>query len=363
MLPVSVAPLTADVIIAGGGVIGLSAAVALSERKVTVVLISEPTNGEASRAAAGMLAPSVERFSSEADSFGIAARDRYPSYLEFLRERTGIDVALNRNGILQVALSARGIKGLRGSASLASTWLERDELARLEPALSHALGALHNPLDGAVDNVGLTDALSAAAGISDRITVLAGRVTQVTAPAGSGLLATSADGTTLSAARIVIAAGAWSGMIAGARFARAVTPVKGQLVSYAGSPLRHVVYGPRGYLVPRGDSTVGGSTTENTGFDSSTSDEGIAKVRDAASEICPALASTQLRLAWAGLRPVTADRLPIIGADPEMPSLIYACGHGRNGILMAPLTGDLVADLVTGSPLPYDLAQFRPDRF
>ncbi|MDQ6718793.1 MAG: FAD-dependent oxidoreductase, partial [Gemmatimonadota bacterium] len=154
-----------------------------------------------------------------------------------------------------------------------------------------------------------------------------------------------------------------SGSISGAKLAASVSPSKGQLVEFGGAVLSHVIYGPRGYVVPRGNSTIGGSTMERTGFDSETSAEGIAKVTGAAVEICPALGEMGGVRAWAGLRPVTPDLSPLIGPDPETPSVIYACGHGRNGILMAPLTGDIVADLVTGSPLPYDLAQFRPDRF
>jgi glycine oxidase len=127
--------------------------------------------------------------------------------------------------------------------------------------------------------------------------------------------------------------------------------------------LRHVAYGPRGYVVPRGDVTIGGSTMENVGFDSSTTTDGVKKVRAASEEICPVLSLAKVIRAWAGLRPMTPDMLPIIGPDPEHPSLIYACGHSRNGVLMAPLTGDLIADLVTESPLSHDLSQFRPDRF
>ena len=102
---------------------------------------------------------------------------------------------------------------------------------------------------------------------------------------------------------------------------------------------------------------------ENVGFDSSTTASGVKKVRAASEEICPSLASEQRTNVWAGLRPITPDMLPILGPDPEHPSLIYACGHSRNGVLTAPLTGDLVADLVTESPLSHDLSQFRPDRF
>ncbi len=355
-------PLTADVAVAGGGVIGLCAALALAERGRTVILVGESATGEASRAAAGMLAPSVERASSDADSFGIAARDRYPSYLEFLYERTGITVALNRRGILQAAFTPAGVKGLRRSASQSSAWLDRDELIRLEPALAHSLGAVHNPLDGSVDNVALMDALAAAVGNDAKISRLAGRVSTVSQN-GDGVLVSTSDGRSVSAAFFILAAGAWSGSIAGAKLAAAVTPAKGQLVEFAVATLSHVVYGPRGYVVPRGNATIAGSTMERTGFEASTSEAGIAKVTAAATEICLSLGKPGISRAWAGLRPVTPDLLPLLGPDPESPSIIYACGHGRNGILMAPLTGDLVADLVMGSPLPHDLAQFRPDRF
>ena len=102
---------------------------------------------------------------------------------------------------------------------------------------------------------------------------------------------------------------------------------------------------------------------EDVGFDARTTSEGVEKVRSAAEEICPSLSRSDAVRSWAGLRPVTPDMLPIIGPDPEHHSLIYACGHSRNGVLMAPLTGDLIADLVTGTPLSLDLAQFRPGRF
>jgi glycine oxidase ThiO len=354
--------MSADVIIAGQGVIGLCAALAIADRNRSVLIVGEPATGEASSAAAGMLAPSVERASAEADTFGIAARDRYPSYLDYLRELSPVDVALNRSGILQVALSPAGEKGLRKSAPSTSTWLDRDELVRIEPALCHALGAVHNPLDGCVDNVALMKALLDAVRISPLITLQTGRVTTVDSTPHSVTVRLSDSGS-FSASTLVVAAGAWSGQIKGAPFGAAVSPAKGQLVQYTGVPLSHVTYGPRGYLVPRGTATIAGSTMERTGFDASTTDEGIAKVRSAAAEIVPAFRAAEPENAWAGLRPVTPDMLPLIGPDPARPSIIYACGHGRNGILMAPLTGDLVADLVTASPLPYNLAQFRPDRF
>jgi len=309
-----------------------------------------------------MLAPSVERASGPAHDFGIAARDRYPSYVEFLADRTGIRVPLNRLGILQVALSAKGIKGLRKTALATSRWLDSKELEELEPALSHGLGAMFNPGDGAVDNVVLLDALQRLVSASDRIESVRDFATAITAHTDSATVKTTSRAS-YGARRVVLAAGAWAGQIPGAGFARAVAPARGQLVSYASSPLRHVAYGPRGYIVPRGDRTIGGSTMENVGFDATTTPEGTKRIRAASEEICPSLALSEGTDAWAGLRPVTPDMLPILGVDPERPSLIYACGHSRNGVLMAPLTGNIVADLVTGAPLSHDLSQFRPDRF
>jgi glycine oxidase len=309
-----------------------------------------------------MLAPSVERASGPAHDFGIAARDRYPSYVEFLADRTGIRVPLNRLGILQVALSAKGIKGLKKTALPTSRWLDSNELTELEPALSHSVGAMFNPDDGAVDNVALLDALQQLVASSYRIERVDDAVTAIDARSDLCSVRTASHAN-LGARYVVVAAGAWAGQISGVRFARAVQPARGQLVSYSSSPLRHVAYGPRGYIVPRGDHTVGGSTMESVGFDTATTADGVKKVRAASEEICPSLAASTQTKAWAGLRPVTPDMLPMIGPDPEHPSLIYACGHSRNGVLMAPLTGDIVADLVTGTPLSRDLAQFRPDRF
>lgn len=342
--------------------IGLATAAALAERGVSCTLIGTSKPGEASPAAAGMLAPSVEQATGSGHDFAVAARDRYPAYVEYLAERTGVRVPLNRRGILQVAITEKGVKGLRKTAPASAQWMDAGELHRLEPSLSHALGAMFNVGDGAVDNTILLDALQKLAARNQRITRVDSGVTKVV-PHVESCEVILQDKSHRTAERVVLAAGAWVGKIAGARFARAVKPARGQLVSYSSTPLRHVAYGPRGYVVPRTDALIGGSTMEDVGFDADTSSAGIKKVRAAAEEICPVLGSSADVRAWAGLRPVTPDMLPLIGADPEYPSLLYACGHSRNGVLMAPLTGDIIADLVVASPLSHDLAQFRPDRF
>ncbi len=309
-----------------------------------------------------MLAPSVERAEGAAHDFAVAARDRYPSYLEWLHDRAGISVPLNRLGILQVALSRAGVKGLRRTAGADAQWLDHIELTSREPALSHALGAMYYPHDGSVDNVLLLAALDVVLSRNPRVRRLDARVTAAQVTVASAMVADS-GGTRYEAGHVVIAAGAWSREIIGARFAGAVEPVRGQLVSYAAAPCRHTLYGPRGYLVSRGGSTIAGSTMERVGFSPGTTDEGIAKVRSAGEEICPALTRSATVSSWAGLRPVTPDLLPLLGPDPESPRMIYATGHSRNGVLLAPLSAGVVANLIFEDVLNLDISRYRPDRF
>jgi glycine oxidase len=351
----------ADTVVVGAGVVGLCVAHALAQRGQTVALIGEHRVGEASRAAAGMLAPSVEQSEGPAHDFAIAARDFYPDFLESLADISGIRVPLNRLGILQVALTERGVKGLRKTAPETSSWVDRGELIELEPTLGHALGAVFNPDDGAVDNVILMNALEESVDRSERIHRVESSAVRVSRESATVRLGTGEE---IDANTIVIAAGAWGSSIEGVSGIEAVTPCRGQLVSYKSIGLRHVTYGPRGYLVPRSSGTiVAGSTMEEVGFDSTTTPEGLAKVKSAAEEIAPALAISPVAHEWAGLRPITPDMLPIIGPDPDCSHIIYATGHSRNGILMAPLTGETVAALAVGEIPAHDLSQFRAGRF
>jgi glycine oxidase ThiO len=352
-----------DVIVVGSGIIGLCCATAIAKRGLSITLIGEGRAGEASAAAAGMLAPSVEKSSGPAHHFAIAARDLYPSYLEELADSTGIRVPLNTLGVLQVALTENGVRGLQKTAGSESEWIDRSQLLKLEPTLGHALGAVLNPDDGAVDNVIMLAALEHLADHDDRIERLTASVMRVRS-AGEVASATLASGETVRASYVIVAPGAWGSDLEGAPALSAVTPSRGQLISYDAIGLRHVTYGPRGYLVPRtGGTCIAGSTMENAGFVSETTPEGLAKVRSAAEEIAPALAIANVNASWAGLRPITPDMLPILGPDPSSPRIIYACGHSRNGILLAPLTGETIAGIVTEEPMVHDLSQFHPARF
>ncbi|MEP6507991.1 MAG: FAD-dependent oxidoreductase [Gemmatimonadales bacterium] len=353
---------TADVIVVGGGIIGLCSATSIAASGLSVILVGEHRPGEASPAAAGMLTPAVEKAEGPAHDFAVASRDMYPLYLEELAEAVGIRVPLNRLGVLQVAITERGVRGLMKTASPGSAWIDRTELTRLEPTLGHAFGAVTNPGDGAVDNRILLTALNELADISPLISRVTAAVTAIES-SDSGVAVRLTDGSRLRGAKVVLAPGAWAGAIAGAPLLASIQPSRGQLVAYSGIGLRHVTYGPRGYLVPRGNWTIAGSTMEKAGFDAVTTPEGIARLSSAAAEIAPALGAMSPTSAWAGLRPVTPDMLPLLGPDPDHPEIVYACGHSRNGILLAPITGKTVTELVTGKAVTADLSQFRPDRF
>jgi glycine oxidase len=294
-------------------------------------------------------------------AFAVAARDRYPSYLIELAEQSGVSVPINRLGLLHIVLDDAGAVEQAAMDIPGTTWLDRAALAALEPSLAHAAGARLFPEDGAVDNVVLLRALEMGVARSARIRQLSGPARGIRIEPNA--IACEIGGEWVSAEQLVLAAGAWSPLIEGLPRPLPVEPLRGQMISLAASPVRHVVYGHDGYLVPRGDMTLVGATMEHAAFDVSTTAEGVAGLRAAAAELCPALAGLPVAKAWAGLRPVSPDFLPIIGRDPDSPSLIYACGHSRNGVLMAPLTADCVAALLVGETPPASLAAFGIARF
>lgn len=358
---------SADVIVVGGGGVGLAAALAAARRGLSVVLVAEHRAGEAFPAAAGILAPPslemCERSPAGPEhTFSLAARDRYPSYLTELAEQSGIAVPLNRLGLLHVVLDEVAAARHALVAIPGADWLDRAALASLEPALGHAPGARLFHDDGSVDNVTLLNAMEVAVARSARI-----RHTHSPARAINverhGVTCETTDGKRVKGGHLVLAAGAWAPLISGLPRPLPVQPLKGQMISLATSPLRHVAYGDDGYLVPRGDMTLVGATMERAEFEVSTTPEAVADLKATAASLCPALAPLPVARAWAGLRPVTPDFLPIIGEDPDYPTLIYACGHSRNGVLMAPLTGDCVGALLVGSAPPASLAAFGIERF
>ncbi|HET6670026.1 MAG TPA: glycine oxidase ThiO [Pyrinomonadaceae bacterium] len=367
----------ADVVVIGGGVIGLSVARALAQKRVGTVLILErgQLGREASFAAAGMLAPQAEANSDDA-FFRLCCRSRdlYPTFAAHLLEETGIDVELDRTGTLYCALNEHDHAEIdkrfawQHRVGLSVEQLTPGEARQLEPNLAHnLLGALKFPLDSQVENRRLLSALIAAnekLGVKYRanttvesLRVERGVVAGVTTSAGF-----------LSTRNVVCASGAWTSLIKieNAEPQIRIEPVRGQMLCFDAKPAlaRHVIYSPRGYLVPRRDGRLlAGSTTEQAGFAKVVTTQGRESIRSHAVEIVPGIATLPLVDSWAGLRPRAPDNLPVLGKSSETDGLFFAAGHYRNGILLAPLTGELLAGLIADNVVAEELHTFAPDRF
>jgi glycine oxidase len=365
-----------DVLVLGGGVIGCAVALALRDRglQVTVVERGEPAR-EASWAAAGILAPQAEAHGPGPFlQLALASRARWGAWAAALAERTGLDVAYRHDGTLVLALDEDHQARLEArldwqrQAGLRVERLSPAELAEREPSVTPrgCRMALRFPDDHQVDPRRLAPSLLAAcahAGVRF-VTASARRVLH------DGARATGADldGVAVSAGAVVVACGAWSALLDGAGLpARAVEPLRGQMIELSTGlsgrpvPLSHVVFGHGGYLVPRSDGRVlCGSTEEKVGFRKEVTPAGLATLGERAARLCPALSEARVLDSWSGLRPSTPDGLPLIGPT-ALAGLHAACGHHRNGILLAPITAELIAGSLTGGvPVP---AAFSPARF
>ena len=356
---------SADVAVIGAGVAGLSTALSLADTGLDVILLSDARAGEASPAAGGILDTGHGFTDPGIQETMRVARDRWPAFVAMLADRTGVTIPLNREGILELAPSIHEAERLRAHAAVDVEWLDAAALTTLEPQITHVLGALHFRHDGAVNPLILLKALKHAVGRHIHVRVMPKTVAGISpGRPDEAVRIALADGDTVSAMRTVVAAGAWSGALTGIPMHLPIAPMRGQLMSVASKALRHVAMLGDGYAIPRGDGrTIIGGTEEHTGFDAAHTPEGATRVRALAAAILPSLGTAGMLSTWAGLRPMTRDGLPIIGADAEHPSVHYATGHGRNGILLAPLTGELVAAQVTGGHLPTDATPFSPLRF
>jgi glycine oxidase len=348
---------TADLLVLGGGIAGLTIALEAGRRQLTVIIIDSPRPGAASRAAAGMLAPSVEEMPPEMLGAAMAARDLYPAFLEELRERSGVDVPLDRGGILQL-VSETDAELLRARAPNGAEWLDQAALREREPAFDGHFGALFHPHDGAVDNLILMNALERAIAATPEIRRVAAEVLSIDADEPSALTRTRGR---YYGSRLALCTGAWAGSLPGLPRRIPVRPVRGQLLRFAQSPIRHVTYGAGGYLVPRDDTVLVGATSEESGFENETSLAGLSILRNIATRAIPSLSNAPVVDHWAGLRPMSLDSHPILGADPDSPALVYACGYSRNGILFAPWAAVQVARVLSGDEAP-ELAPFQVGR-
>jgi glycine oxidase len=364
-------PTSYDVVIVGGGAIGAACAreIGRTGRRVAVI---EPGDdrGQAWKAAAGMLAPQIEADGGDPLlELGTAARDHYDGLVPALEDSTGMDVGLWREGIARVATDSDDATLLQARVAwqreqgFRTEWLGPDDLRQRWPWLGPALGALWAPEDGALDPGQLVRALLADAQRA-KVELVADRILSVRRE-GERVTGVSGERNSYSAPAVVLAAGAWVPLIGGLPVTLPVEPVRGQMAAIAWPPdvARAIVYHKDAYIVARGSEAILGSTMEYVGFDPQVTGEGVARIFSAIMALCPGLVRAKVRRTWAGLRPVTPDRLPVIGADPALQGLWYATGHGRNGILLAGITGLLVAQLLGGEQPAHDVRGFSPGRF
>jgi len=363
-----------DVAIIGGGIMGSAIALRLAQRGIGVTVIERGIPGaEASSAAAGILGPQMEAEGpGPLLELGLKSRALYPALAAELRDLTGIDVGYDRSGVLAVAFDEAGEAALSARRAwqlgrgLRVDSLSGDAARAREPALGPAVrAALAFTDDAQVVARELARAFSqAAAGAGARF--LTGRYVRRVVIANDAVTGVELDGDVLPAGVVVVAAGSWSGLVDGAGVPPTVVrPARGQLVSIETRPplFRHVVSAPGGYLVPRRDGTVlAGSTVEMAGFRKEVTVGGLAAILTLARTVIPALADAPVTGTWSNFRPFTEDHLPVLGAT-RVRGLVLATGHFRNGILLAPITAQAIAELIATGQAPIDLAPFAIERF
>ncbi|MDI3403041.1 glycine oxidase ThiO [Streptomyces cavernicola] len=373
---------TSDVVVLGGGVIGLVTAWRAAQRGLRTAVVDPEPGGGAAQVAAGMLAAVTELHYGEQTllALNLASAARYPDFAAELQEASGRELGYRACGTLAVALDAddrahlRELHALQRQSGLDSEWLSGRECRRLEPMLAPGVrGGLRVDGDHQIDPRRLAAALVTAcerAGVTfhrqwaQRLTVTGGRARG----------AVLADGTELGADQVVLAAGSLSGRLDGVpeEVLPPVRPVKGQVLrltvpkAYApflSRTVRAVVRGGALYLVPRVDGElVVGATSEDLGWDTTVTAGGVYELLRDAHELVPGITELPLTETRAGLRPGSPDNAPLLGPT-ELPGLHLATGHYRNGVLLTPITGDAMAHVLTTGELPEAVRPFTPRRF
>ena len=362
-----------DVLVVGGGVIGCSIAWELAARHhVKVVVLERAVPGaEASSAAAGILGAQVESHDRPRDggmlfSFLLASRAAHALLDARLRETVGLSTGFVKCGALRLTRDATKLSAL----ARAHTWqcdlggkvevIDRAEALRLEPALGDVEGGVLLADEAQVDPPALLRALQqgcARAGVVFRSGTMVRGVTT------SGGLGVETNEGILRGGAVVIAAGSWSSLVSGLPDGvRAVRPVRGQIVQVETRPpiVRRIVVGDDGYIIARPDGrTLLGSTMEDVGHVKEVTAGGVHDVLGRALALVPGLARAPISGTWSGFRPATPDDRPMLGAT-STPRLFVATGHHRNGILLAPETGRLLADLIVTGKCDRDLSPFSP---
>jgi glycine oxidase len=367
-------PAPIDVLIIGGGIMGTSAAWELSRHGVRCLVLERSVPGaEASSAAAGILGAQAEAHApGPMTELCLASRARYEKFATTLSKETRIDVGYRKCGVLRVGFERAAVTKIaqrsawQSKQRLAVQRLTARELGALEPALSPKLsGGVRFAADSRVEPRALLRALHIAA-LARGVRFQSGAfVRRVAVEDGRAVGVVLDDGHELRARNVVVAAGSWTSLIDGLGLPPGrVIPARGQIIELElpTPPLSHVVFGPGAYLVPRDDGRLLiGSTLEFVGYEREVTAGAVRDLLVHASALVPALERASLRATWSNFRPYTKDELPLLGGT-QIPGLFLSTGHYRNGILLAPISAEIVRAAVLGQRAPLAVAAFRPER-
>lgn len=354
-----------DILIIGGGIIGLSLAVELKLRGASVTAICQDFQQAAARAAAGMLAPQAEQIPpSPMLDLCLKSRALYPEWTDKLEAITGLPTGYWASGILAPVCEGE-VYEQPESSSLNYQWLEGDTLRQHQPGLGEkVIGGWWYPEDGQVDNRALFQALQTAAR-ELQVEIIQDSAIELIRQ-GNRVFGVETTAGKLQAERYVLATGAWSEKLLDIP----VSPIKGQMLSVSvpenykiTQPLQMVLFGRGIYIVPRQDGRIIiGATSENVGFTAGNTPAGMQTLLAGAIKLYPELQDYPVQEIWWGFRPNTPDELPILGTS-DWDNLILAIGHYRNGILLAPVTAKLLGDLILEQKSDPLLADFHYSRF
>jgi glycine oxidase len=365
-----------DVLIIGGGVIGLAIAREIRRRGIAKITILErgKIGQESSFAAAGMLAPNAETEKKDDFSeFCAESLSLYPDFAGEIHAETGVDIELDRNGTLYLAFTEKDVREIsrryewQKRAGLRVEHLSARETLQAEPFVTPDVReSLFFPNDWQVENRRLLQGLRKYAELNQIEIVENAEIVNLLIENNRIIGAETVD-EKFFAATVVLATGAWTALIKSENVVLPdVKPIRGQMISYqtAKRLFNKVIYSPRGYIVPRADGRILiGATVEDVGFDKSVTDAGTNFLRETSLEISPSLGNLEIHEKWAGLRPAAADGLPILGAFSEVENLFIATAHYRNGILLAPLTAKIIAEKIVENKNSDYLKIFSPQRF
>jgi glycine oxidase len=366
-----------DAIVIGAGLVGSAIALRLAQEGLRVALLEKNALGqEASWAGAGMLSPAPDTPASiPLVPFGRASLSLYPQFVAEIEEISGRRTGYRTDGSIELLFSADAerelstLVALHHALGLPTEPLPLDEAIRIEPALTRrAQAAAYFPYEASVDNRALIEALLAAASLSGVELFPATHVRAMVIEQGRCTGVRTANGTIFAAQDVIVAAGAFSGLLEGIVPRLATRPIRGQMAALQSQekPIRHVIRCEEGYIVPRDSAVpqrmVTGSTLEDAGFDKRVTARGIEKILCTAQELVPKLANAEIVELWCGLRPDTPDHLPLLGAG-GIDGLTIATGHYRNGILLTPITAKLVREWIVEKRVSMDWEIFDPLRF